>query len=195
MKTKILLLSLCTVLLHVISFSQTEQGRWILSGKTGLHFTHTFSEQLPRTEPIQTTSTLNQFSINPSFGYFVANNLAVQLSTTYEYKNLDDNATQNDFIVLPELVYFIPTNKPLRPFIQAGAGYSFTNTKDSGNSITKYGGFTFGGGLGVSYFVNKYFSVDLGGQYTNMNLKNKNVSTVKIKSQSVSGLVGLSIYL
>ncbi len=192
---KIYLLCVMLVVLSTYVSAQTEQGRWMLSGKTGMHFSHSFSEVLPRTQPIQTSTTINQFSINPSFGYFVADNLAVNLSSNFMSTKQDGYTAENQLSVLPGLIYFLPTTSQLRPFVQAGAGYTLSSVNNDSSNTTKFGGFAFGGGVGVSYFINRSFSLDLGAQYLQMDLKNKDNSSLKLRGQSLTGLIGFSLFL
>lgn len=191
---KNLLLSFMLTLVVSVGLAQTEKGTWTLSGKTGMNFTHSFSEVLPRTQPIQTSTTVNQFSVNPSVGYFVADNLAVNLSSAFEYTE-EDGANATQVSVLPGLIYYIPTQSQLRPFVQAGAGYGLISTKDSGQNTGKLGGFAFGGAAGVSYFINRYISIDLSAQYMNMDLKDKDVQDAKLKVQGITGMIGFSLFL
>lgn len=176
--------------------AQTEQGRWMLSGKTGMNFNHSLSEILPR-QTIQNSTTTSQFSITPAVGYFVADNLAVNLSANFESKKEDESSTkitQNSFSVLPGLVYYVPTNSQFRPFVEAGAGYAMTKISGGGNS-GKLGGFAFGGGLGVSYFVNNYISIDLAAQYSQADLKPEGNTDAKLRTQGLTGLIGFSLFL
>ena len=131
----------------------------------------------------------------PSFGYFIVNNLSIGISCnisekTEEYKN-DNETKQNIIMLMPSATFFIPIKGPIKPFLQAGFGYSSLTQKHYNTINDSYEGTTLGLGGGFSYFINKNVSIDLGVQYIYSALDdNKNA----IRQNATGGNIGFSFY-
>ena len=166
MKTKAFILS-AIVLLSSVAFSQTEKGKWTVSGNTSLQILNSSNG-----DDNSTTVTLN-----PSAGYFVANNLAVGASLA-----LTSQEGASSFSILPTAIYYFPTASQVKPYLQAGIGYG--NVKVSGFSM---GGLAIGGGAGIAYFINKNVSLDLGLQYLRNDYDGGILNTF-------GGVVGFSLF-
>lgn len=89
---------------------------------------------------------------------------------------------QTSFSIMPTASYFIPTKSIIRPFAQAGIGYSVL--KEDGNS---YGGLAMGFGAGVALLASKNFSVDIGFQALRNDYDSYTMFTY-------GGAIGLSVY-
>ena len=135
------------------------------------------------------------FNANMGFAYFVANNLAVGVSGSFQYNRVtEDNSIGylQNYVggVIPAITYFLPVKGDLKPNISVGAGYVwyFTSALDAeGLSLNVAPGF--------SYFVNKNISLDLGVQYAYNNLKNTSGhSDINYKQQTIGLLAGVTVF-
>lgn len=193
MKKRIMMLVIASLYFFNV-FAQTEKGRFAISGKSDMSLMFGKTTLL-----VDSTSAEKQnskaFNANIGFAYFVANNLAIGLSGSFQYKRVDaDNSIgylQNYVAgVIPTITYFFSVKGNLKPNISAGAGYLwfFTSELDAE-------GISLNIAPGVSYFVNRNISLDLGVQYSHNNLKNKYQNSDNTYQQQTIGLLaGLSIY-
>lgn len=191
MKKRIMMLVIGSLYFFNVS-AQTEKGRFAFSGKTDMSVMFGKTTLL-----VDSTSAEKQnfkaFNANIGFAYFVANNLAIGLSGSFQYKRVDaDNGYLQNYVagVLPTITYFLPLKGKLKPNISAGADYLwfFTPALDAE-------GISLNVAPGVSYFVNRNISLDLGVQYSHNNLKNKYPNSDNTYQQQTLGLLaGLSIY-
>lgn len=170
MKIKTVFISLM-LLASALSFSQTEKGKWTLSGSS------TFQATKSSMDVEGGTISNTTIMFNPSVGYFVVKDLSVGLGLGFLSQ---DN--QSTFSIMPTASYFIPTKSIIRPFAQVGIGYS---------ALKEYGytsdGLAMGFGAGVAIFANKNFSVDMGLQA----LLNKYDPYTMF---TYGGMIGLSVF-
>lgn len=189
------------------AFSQTEQGKVVISGNTNVQFL--FSHADPDLDDVvDNWKKTENVSLQAGVGYFIIDNLAIKLSGTYEYVYskkkifLDPvyaESIQTSLTILPSVTYFFPVTGKLRPSLDGGIGYVDIEEKNngaSGNEYQKhhYGGLSLNGGAGISYFFNRSFSADLGLRYTHHKLNDKagkNLSQVQ-NNFGVHG--GLAVY-
>ena len=196
MKRRNLIYLLLLVLLSTSAHAQTRKGRFLLSGQSGIDLSRTHTnifvdgEKIPELEKKQTS-----LKLQPAFGYFIINNLALGLQADYHHiKEAEKSAHQLSF--MPAAIYYIPLKIPLRPFLQAGIGYGSISQKMNGASSSEsFSGLMYGLGLGVSYFVNDYLSVDLSAQVLDGNYYLNSNSTQKIEALNLGVYFGLSILL
>ena len=92
-----------------VIFAQTEQGKFILSGATGLQFISS-NVDYEYDGQSQGDFTQSSFSIMPSIGYFVMDNLAVGLSA-----NFSSFITSNAAIATLAATGFPPNVDPCCP--------------------------------------------------------------------------------
>lgn len=180
MKLKTIFISLL-LLASTFAFSQTEKGKWHLSGNSSIQVANS-SATFPWYKYTNTTIT-----INPSVGYFVANNFSLSLDLLFISKNEESTGYPNNnnkeitFSIIPTASYFIPTSSIIKPFAQVGIGYS--TSKRYGRSS----GLVLGAGIGIATFVSEYLSVDIGAQYLRSDLYGFTLNTF-------GGIVGFSVY-
>lgn len=186
------------------TFAQTQKGNFVLSGKTGLNFL--FSKITTGTDSIQTgKSNSREYDFTAGAGYFVANNLSLGVSGTYSYnysKIESGYITQNiteALTIVPQIQYYFPLEGKLKPAAAIGAGYVWLQQRDSRitenyNKVYSLSGPSFYGGLGLSYFVTKSLSFDLGFQYSYMKLKDKLGSEPPQKQNQLAGTMGISVF-
>ncbi|HET7118602.1 MAG TPA: outer membrane beta-barrel protein [Hanamia sp.] len=174
--------------------AQTEKGRVVLSANTDM------SMMFGKTTLLMDSTTGEKqsskaFNANIGFAYFVANNLAIGINGSFQYKRVDaDNSIgylhSYTAGIIPAITYFFPLKGNIKPNISVGAGYLwyFTSNLDAE-------GLSLNVAPGVSYFVNRNISLDLGVQYSHNNLKNTSGhSDISYKQEIIAILAGLSIY-
>jgi len=196
---KFFLLAIVLVSTNVI-LAQTEQGKFVLSGATGLQF---LSSNIEVEYDGQSSGdmTQNSFTIIPSIGYFVMDNLAVGMTANFSsttQKNEGYKTKTTSTMILPTVLYYFPVAGNLKPLVQVGAGLmSFSKeNKNSENSYKdKFSGLALNFGGGASYFINDYVSLNFGVSYTMANLENSNDSDYVQKQGNFAGNIGLSIFL
>jgi len=199
---KFILLAIVFVSTNVI-LAQTEQGKYVLSGATGLQFISSNIE-LEYDGQSQGDLTQTSFSFMPSVGYFVIDNLAIGLSANFismTQKEQGRKYTNKSTMILPSAMYYFPVAGNLRPLVQVGAGMMSLVSEgdysepfyDSYKHETSGVAINFGGG--AAYFINEKVSLNFGLSYTMVNLKHDDDSDIVQKQGNFAGNVGLSVYL
>lgn len=192
MMKKTMLLVLSTIA-FIYVHAQTEKGRFAIAGNTDLSFLAVNSKTITDSITSQEVKT-RRFEVNPSLAYFVADNFAVGVSGTFTYNRTIAN-TPLGYLhnwaagVIPSLTYFFPVSSSFKPTLSAGVGYLWLF--DEGVDAN---GLTYNGKAGVSYFVNKNVSLDLGVQYTVNRLNDNQDDRRKYHQNAVGALFGASIY-
>ncbi|MGI6342626.1 MAG: outer membrane beta-barrel protein [Bacteroidales bacterium] len=169
MKLKTIFISLL-LLASTLAYSQTEKGKWHLSGSSSIQVANSSISVAGRTHSATT------IIFNPSVGYFVAKNFSLAMDMGVMSQDGETN-----FSVIPTASYFFPTRSNLRPVAQVGVGYS---------QLSGYGrssGVVVGAGIGVAYFASENISVDIGMQYLYNNYDGDALNTI-------AGMVGFSVY-
>ncbi|MCU7693888.1 transporter [Haoranjiania flava] len=174
-------------------FSQTEKGRFALSGATNLGFlssTTSVAVDSGRGSAVKTKTA----NLQAAMAYFIVKDLAVGINGGIVYNRTEPDNNSPYFhnwsaSVVPSITYFIPVGGRLRPQLSAGAGYTWV-FKDK----TDAEGITFHVSPAVSYFPNRNFSFDLGVQYAHLQLKDKETGNSS-QTQNIIGLAaGVSVY-
>lgn len=195
-----LLLILCMIFATMALSAQTERGRFIISGQTSLDFSYS-SDNTSHVSSSKGTITQESYSLNitPGVGYFVVDNFAVLLQTSYITENADYIDKMSQFTFTPSLSYYIPTGGTIRPFIIAGAGYANITQhipiQNNATSRHSFSGYTLSVGLGAAYFINNWISLDLNVEYSDINTSYSGDSSLKIKMNGFSGAIGFSLFL
>lgn len=179
--------------------AQTEKGKWMVSGATGLQFGSLTTKQVydGYSGGKMKTST---FSLMPSVNYFVMDNLAVGLGLSYTSSTQKGNSykdTTSSTILLPNAIYFFPLEGNIKPFAQIGAGYASVVYEYSGGGDSdeeKFAGFVYNLGGGVAYFVQENITFNFGLSYTGGNLENDNYSNNEIKQSNFAANIGISVF-
>lgn len=127
--------------------AQTEKGGFTVNGGIGL----------------QTGESSSRFSLNPSFGYFVANNFLLGGALNAEFTKLGEVKT-NTFGIGPFARYYIG-QATTRPFVVTEVDFLTSTTKDDNTDI-KATGTRFLIGLGFAAFVNENVAVEGVSGYT-----------------------------
>lgn len=193
--------------LFFASYSQTKKATLVLSGKTDLNFLFS-NTTISRDSMDIPKSKNNQFGFNLGVGYFVADNFALALSGAYSYT--DNKFEPFDFdpgkeaitttlAVVPQMIYYFPSEGKLKPSLNIGAGYLWLKQRASyassnNNIVYSISGSSFNGAAGVSYFITKSIAFDVGLQYTHNRLRDK-MRMNEIQNQNiVAGTLGVTIF-
>lgn len=188
--------------------AQTQQGSWVVSGKTGLGFNSVKTNYKINSNSYDLTK-VSSFTVSPSVGYFVINNLAagielsfLSLKTTnylpsgvYIQPPGEPNiykTTETSFAVMPNATYYFPTGSPFRPYVGAGVGYNVSKNYFAENNSLKSNGLVWSGKGGFVYFLNSVAALDLGVGYHSIQKKN-NIATTTVGT--FGGNVGISVFL
>jgi len=194
---------LFTIMLVLVVFAinaQTEKGKWMVSGATGLQFASVTitPEYEGHSGDKQKTS---NFSLTGNLNYFVMDNLAIGLGlgfTSSTEKDDGDKYTISSTMFMPNAVYFFPVDGNIKPFAQLGAGYSSMSNKYSGNGYSdedKYAGLIYNIGGGVAFFMGDNVSFNFGLAYTGGSLENDVDSNFKYKQSNIAANIGISVFL
>lgn len=185
----------------ITSFGQTTKGNFVLSGGIGLQF---ISSNVKEVYDGTTSDeyTMNSFSILPSFGYFVIDNLAIGLSgnissSTTKYEDGDKEKT-NSTLIMPTALYYFPVAGKLRPLLQIGVGYTSMTykyiPKTGDDQKSSFGGLALNFGGGIAYFVAENISLNLGLSYTKATLTDSDEDKSKYKQGNFGSNVGVSVF-
>lgn len=165
MKFKTFILSVI-LLLSVGSYAQTQKGKWVVSGNSGLSYNSLFAEG-------NSYSTIN---LNAGANYFVIDNFAIGLNASLLHQNNGREYATN-YGIIPSVTYFFGRNQ-LRPFLSAGIGYM--NFDDEGV-------LAYGGSGGFAYMIRDNISFNIALQYLRLSQGSEGINNL------TTGL-GFSIY-
>jgi len=201
MKQKVFMISLAFCLLSSFVFSQTEKGKFLIAGRSSLDFiysgTKLFGDNITSEDYISSDSYNLEFS--PALGYFVKNNLAVGLGTSYSISDGDYQNKTSQLTIMPTVMYYFLPESKIHPFIQPGFGYANVSQEMSlgtGSIATEsFNGNAWGVGLGVAFMLGNNISLDLNLEYAEVNARFSDDSTIKFQTKGLGALIGFSIYL
>ncbi len=194
------LLILCMTMCTLALSAQTEKGRFIISGQTSMDFFYGTDNTINfRPEGGTNSKTTYNVNIAPAVGYFVVDNLSINLQGSYSLQDGDYIEKMSQLTLMPSASYYFPIESKFRPFVSAGVGYAtiaqFVPIEGSGVSRHSFNGLTWGVGAGVAFFINKYLSLDLSLEYSDVNTSYSGDSSVKMKISGVGGVIGFSLYI
>jgi len=191
---------LVVLLSSSVIFSQTEKGKIVLTGATGLQFVSSNIEFEYDGQSVGDFDT-SSFSFLPGVGYFVMDNLAVGLSanfTSTTQKDQGDKYTISSTMLLPTALYYFPVEGNFKPLVQVGVGFMSTKEKESydgGSDDFKMSGLAISFGGGASYFINNTVSFNFGLSYTLANMKNNEDSDLVQIQKNLAANIGISLFL
>ena len=184
------------------SHAKTKQGNIVLSGSAG------FISSFYNIKVVYDGETYNEYNMNsvslqPSFGYFIIDDLAIGLSSTITLNSSKyedgDKYEETTFLIVPTALYYFPIEGNIRPLIQAGIGFGGSSSKDIPKSGDDEKGSTFGPvfnfGGGAAFFVRENISLNLGISYTSSNFTNSDDNKLQMKQGNFAGNIGISVYL
>jgi outer membrane immunogenic protein len=160
--------------LSIPAFSQIPAGTSTIGGSFSLHHTKTKF-------PSNREATSNEFSFQPSYGYFLIDNFClgamIGLSTSSSTSEtaltaVDNKSKSNSFGIGPFARYYFPIDDKLYVFGQLSYlrnwdKYENWSTNQPNNrNTTKYVSYDLGLAAGIAYFLNPHVSLDLALGYT-----------------------------
>jgi len=198
MRAKVFMMGVL-LLVSSAAFSQTEKGTFLVSGRTSLEFVRSVTNFSYDGHSIpEANMDINSFRLYSGLGYFVANNFAAGLSLDFSHStsfpSSGEKVKTGELILMPTLMYYIPLESSVRPFVQVGAGYA-NATEEAGGEKQVFSGIGYGAGAGVAWFVNNKISIDLGIQWAATKLKYSEDTDVKLSGSSLGAAIGISLYL
>ena len=165
MKLKFFILSVLLVS-SVSSFSQTERGKLVIGGNSGLSYNSFFADG----------ESISTISLNAGLGYFIVDNLAVGINGNLVNLNTDfGNGTI--YGIIPSATYFFGKSQ-LKPFLSVGLGYM---------NFYKEGVLAYGGIGGLAYMIKENLSFNVSLQYLRLSKDGQGLNNL------ATGL-GFSIY-
>ena len=145
---KLSLLTVCMLALSTISFSQTEKGSILLGGMVS------FTNQLLDGDDILT------INLNSNLGRFISDDLVAGMSFNYGHAKQGDFKTTS-IAFLPFGRLYMGSSEGIKFFLQGEAG--FVTAKSSFSSSSESAtikGASFGGGPGLSIFLNNNVAIE-----------------------------------
>ncbi|WP_312192247.1 outer membrane beta-barrel protein [Sphingobacterium sp.] len=163
---KILLTLTAVAGLTIAANAQTEQGKIMVGGQIGFE-----------TSKVKDTDFKNNsFSINPTVGYFVSDNLAIGTGVGYDWSKNEttDNSTKRDAFKVSPFVRKYSANGPLRFFAQLSVPMSWGKTTVETNNVkaeSKFENYGVELAPGLAYFPTSKIGIELKvrGLYYNYN--------------------------
>jgi outer membrane protein len=183
------------------SFAQTKKGNFVLSGGAGLQFSSSSVKYVYDGET-QGKGTISSFSFVPSIAYFVIDNLAIGLNSTFTSSSNKSESGNKDIttsiLFIPTAIYYFSMEGNIRPFAQLGVGLSSQSNKyvpKSGNDDkTSASGLATNFGGGFAYFIKENISLNFGLSYTLVSLTDGDDNKSKMKEGNFGSNLGLAIY-
>jgi len=192
---KVLLTLTAIAGLTIAAQAQTEQGKIMVGGQLGFE-----------TSKVKDTDHKNNsFSINPTVGYFVSDNLAIGTGIGYNWGKTEtskDNSVKNDAFQVSPFARKYSANGPVRFFAQLSVPMAWgTTTTEVNNVETKNKFESYGVELapGLAYFPTSKIGIELKvrGLYYNYN-KDKTddvaVNTFGLNVNSLAPTLGVQFH-
>ncbi|QMW01179.1 outer membrane beta-barrel protein [Spirosoma foliorum] len=144
-----------TIILLVVSLSsamaQTEKGNRLMGVNVGNII-------------IPSGSSTTLISLQPTYGWFVANNLVVGAGIPFFYAGTSGNKV-TQIGLAPFLRYYFGPSQ-VKPFLGASIGVINTSVTTNGSSAGSSTDAAYSATGGVAFFINRSVSFDLGVTYT-----------------------------
>ncbi|GGG13348.1 hypothetical protein GCM10011344_12530 [Dokdonia pacifica] len=191
------------------SIPPTTKGNFIVGGSSSFNFS---SESLKvKSDNIDDIDlgTNTFFSIAPSTGYFVIDNLAVGAEVAFstgKFKSDDSDleSKSTSIIASPFVRYYFGKTK-IKPFLEGSIGFGSLKAESEnviiGDDIinsteTRRSIFAYGFNGGVAFFLNDFVSVDLGIGYISTSSKDKddNESNFRNINNTITFNAGFNVF-
>lgn len=190
-------------LLLITTYSQTEKGSFFVGAFSNLNAGIINYSIESDDFPTQDNGKNSYFSISPTAGFFVIDNLVLGTGLTLTFSSYEDggsNETNNNSIsVSPFAKYYFSQNE-FKPFLNASysfgkSTYTFNNSFGNSESNSSINELSIGGG--IAYFINETFSLELGINYSKTSNKQKdnNPNNYRDIYSGITSSVGFSIFL
>jgi len=185
------------------AFAQIPAGTSTIGGSFSLH--HTSYKY-----PDNRDQTTNDFSLQPSYGYFLIDNLclgaAIGLSTSSSTAEtnvtaVDRKSKSNAVGIGPFARYYVPLDDKLYVFGQLSYSrnwekYQSWNSNQANNKSTqKYVYYDLGIAAGIAYFLNPHVSLDLALGYVHTKDSDRDPSVENYKANRIGLDAGIRVFL
>jgi hypothetical protein len=210
MKKKSFLLLLIFLVGGLTVSSQTEKGKWFVSGLNILSFqagTSKYTDDYGSSK-----SNISQFCYGPSFiygslnfvnsptiNYGIIDKLSIGLFMTV---NLDSQKDENDtksknsvFDIGPSVRYYFIDNKKFLPFAEGKIGFGGSSEKYGSNDASKSGLFIWYLGTGGTYFFKPKVGMDFTLGYGNIGVKDKGSNSHNFESNASIVNIGIGMII
>lgn len=127
--------------------SQTEKGHCLIGGS------------IYGSKGLSNSNKNFTLGVQPSLGFFVADNLAIGASLSFNMSTAPNTPNFYGYGLGPLARYYVGGGK-IKPFVSASAMYVGSNYDGQTSN-----GFNFDGGVGVAFFVTDNVAIDLQGLY------------------------------
>ena len=181
--------------------AQMEQGTWVVGATSNLGL-NTAKTSVTYPGLTDESATVNTFTFNPSFGYFVIDKLAVGIDLGLTNVTVEeDNAksTQKAFSVMPSATYYFENESKVVPYLGAGIGYSSMTSGYNWNGISQsetFDGLAWKAKGGIVYLLNRNIGLDLGLSYNQLTSKEQVLGNDLVSKMGTFGVnVGFSLFL
>lgn len=181
--------------LTIAANAQTEQGKFIVGGQVGFE-----------TSKVKDTDVKNNsFSINPTVGYFVSDNIAVGTGIGYSWAKAEtneNNSVKNDAFKVSPFVRSYSGNGPFKFFAQLSVpmawGKTTTETSNSSNEV-KFESYGAELAPGFAYFPTSKIGVELkvrGLYFNSSKIKDQDytVNTFGLDANSLAPTLGVQFH-
>jgi hypothetical protein len=197
-KMKKTLFTLLVVLGSMSAFAQFEQGTMLVGGDFGLEFS---TEKSKYNNQTNTEGKGSSFTLEPQFGYFVIDNLAVggELGvslSSWKPEGSDGKSSSTTITIAPFVRYYFEPGVFLEGKYAIGSS-KFKDDYFGDVEESKYGVSGWSLGAGYAIFLNDNVALEPMLGYQSMTLKNKTSGEPEVKGIT-SGLfarIGFQIYL
>lgn len=192
---KVLLTLTAIAGLTIAAQAQTEQGKIIVGGQVGF-----------QTSKVKDTDFKNNsFSINPTVGYFISDNLAIGTGVGYNWskdESVTDLSTKRDAFQVSPFVRKYSANGPLRFFAQLSVPMSWGKTTVETNNIkaeSKFENYGVELAPGLAYFPTSKVGIELKvrGLYYNYNnnkTADRSTNTFGLDVNSLAPTLGVQFH-
>ena len=177
-----------TLLVHFLAFGQSllEQGTFSINGN--ISFTSYYEKNSENNSTV--------FIFNPSFDYFLIDNLSIGLTLNFRNTSLGEYSNSN-WGIGPSLRYYFNAGKSIKPFTGVGYSYATENATYSMEDF-KYNNIILN--AGVDYFLTDNVALETIISYTFINLKLPNdyrtyYQELDVTRKSLSVGLGVNIFL
>ena len=189
---KVLLTLTAIAGLTIAAQAQTEQGKIMVGGQVGF-----------QTSKVKDTDFKdNSFSINPTVGYFVSDNLAIGTGIGYNWskdESVMDLSTKRDAFQVSPFVRKYSANGPLRFFAQLSVPMSWGKTTVETNNVkaeSKFENYGVELAPGLAYFPTSKVGIELKvrGLYYNYNnnkTADRSTNTFGLDANSLAPTLGV----
>ena len=203
MNRRFITATLLMLLFSAVVSAQVEKASWLFGGSSNLEFDAS-TEKMKSGSTTNEVSKYTDFDFRPQVGYFVIDKLPVGIFMDIsldkqKMSQSEDEYTWTSFVLGPFARYYITNLDGFMPFAQvsAGIGAGKNSYTYSGNtSDSKYTTFSFGIGIGGTYFVTENVGFDLLIGYRGDQEKYKNESPDRSETEETTykyGGVGLNL--